>query len=431
MGEQTSLVGGEGSRGGNVIGHTSTGAPIYAAEDNRAAQTRAKANEAVAVNHDQQQALHKRAHGVHAAAGRTEAADAHKRAYAAHQLAAHATRHWVPHAKQLSDAASQASTAANVHKSEQTNMEKGFAQKVIGQTADGQKVFALAQPAKPPAKPGAAKPAAKPAGPPAAKATPAAAAKPAAGKPGAGKPGAEEAEDGPGSHDYHRNQALAHLQAAQAHAGAASSAKKVAEAKEHKGTVEAAERASAATQATATPMAKSQQPEMFIKNNLQMNLSAEDEVLSLLNGGSPIGRQAAAFALDGRPGLLGMRGERLQKSGTMYQGEHEAFGSRGGDMREAVARAQELEEMVQLDDPERTQGEGGLKEWFTDAYDPTSGDQVIPLDMGPAFLAKSNDTITVLDDSDPVVRAGLMNHQADNQAGIRMAYQGRARDNLR
>ncbi len=55
--------------------------------------------------------------------------------------------------------------------------------------------------------------------------------------------GEDQGEEG--THDHHKDKALAHLQAAQAHATAAHSAKKVEEAKEHKNTVSDASQASA------------------------------------------------------------------------------------------------------------------------------------------------------------------------------------------
>ena len=322
-------------------------------------------------------------------------------------------------------------------------------------------------------------------------------------------------EDGAGTLDHHKGQALAHLQAAQAHATAAQSAKKVEEAKDHKNAVSAAQAASEATLSGAggSEVEKSggegsrggkilghtssgkpiygsanhpdhasfsgedhkaaealhrgkqrsifesaiskyeQSPEgkrrgvtthkdalgamtadqrdqadhhgkqanehMFAgnksirKGDLRIDINSEDAALELLEKGMVIGGQAA-------------RGGRLQKGGisggTIYQGEHDAMGSRGADHREEYARAQALSEMVTLDE-DGTEGNGGLPEWFQDSYKPSSDDVRVPLGMGALPDVVKSDDYQVIDDSDPYTRA-INRSTPDHSSSAALFFRG-------
>lgn len=239
---------------------------------------------------------------------------------------------------------------------------------------------------------------------------------------------AEEEENEEGNHGHHRDKALAHLQAAQAHARAASSAKKMEEAKDHKEAVSAAQQASEAAMGD-KKVKKSDR--VIYKNNLAVNTSSEQRYLDLLEKGTiDIGGQADGIREDGRHRLLGMRGERLKKGGvaggTIHQGEHDAQGSRGGDMRETIARAQCLTQMVEMD-PAGNRGQGGLSEWFEDAWDTEQTQVNVPLGM--AGYQKSEPLpVQIIDDGDPCTKAQMRAHPAEGHASIIMAYQGNGRD---
>lgn len=91
---------------------------------------------------------------------------------------------------------------------------------------------------------------------------------------------------------------------------------------------------------------------------------------------------------------------RLEKAvGGEGQSEH------GQDMREAVARGQQDDEVLR-DDPAGNDGNGGLSEWFADAQRTQE-----PMVRTPAVMAKSEPPPTVvIDDDDPYTRRL---HQAD------------------
>jgi hypothetical protein len=165
--------------------------------------------------------------------------------------------------------------------------------KVIGRTADGKEVYAM---------------------------DPTADADPLRKK----KPGQddEEEQSEPGTTDHHKDRALAHLQAAQAHASAASSAKKVEEGADHKEAVSAAQEASEATMVE--DQEKKKPAFTMTKGGLPVDLcSADDACLDILEKGDVLGRQVEAMPdVFGPERLAAMRGERLVKGG----GE----GSRGG-----------------------------------------------------------------------------------------------------
>jgi hypothetical protein len=225
----------------------------------------------------------------------------------------------------------------------------------------------------------------------------------------------EEEMGGEGTHEHHRDRALAHLQAAQAHASAAGSAKKVEAAKEHKQIVGQARQASEAT------MQKS-----LFKNNIRVDLSAENTILEgLENGTYEIGGQSAGLKEDGRNRLLGMREERLNKGGiaggTIYQGEHS--GPRGCDDRESVARAQCYADMIEIDGA-GNQGQGGLGSWFRDAW---GGQLKVNVPVGATKVIKAAAPgVHIIDDvDDPYQKALATARPTESQAGIITAYKGR------
>jgi hypothetical protein len=175
------------------------------------------------------------------------------------------------------------------------------------------------------------------------------------------------------------------------------------------------------------------------KNNLHIDLSAEDAVLALLESGhTSIGGQHASLHINGRDRLLGMRGERMVKSGgiaggTIYQGENDAQGSRGGDDRESVARAQVLDEMVELDEAGH-RGNGGLAEWFRDAWDPNDPSHTVPVGAVPGQVTtegveadgwRKSEVVEIIDDDVPYNRAIVRQHPQEHQSGIRDLYQRR------
>lgn len=263
---------------------------------------------------------------------------------------------------------------------------------------------------------------------------------------------------GPGDEDYHRDKALAHLRAAQAHANAHHSAKQLAQAGDHHERVNDAEAASmdavgadqlAPGQAAPQPgqgqangqaNGQQQDPRTIKKGNLYVDLNtADDAAVALLEKGGAIGADFST-APDpwGPQRTAAMRGERIVKGqfsgGTVYQGELEGE-PRGGDMRESATRL--VTEMMTVDDdPAGNDGQGGLDAWFRDAYSPAPEVRV-PLDIraragfdapsGEMFgrvITKSAPETVVIDDSDPYQRALSRSDPRDGQAGMRLAYQG-------
>lgn len=521
--------------------------------------------------------------------GRWRQQQAHDDAQEAHREAAEANEEAITDASKR-NAAEDASDAANTHSpaDEVKSMEPTrksldviaemealvkAAQpgEIIGRTADGKEVYGLEDKLqKPPAKKSK-------------KSVPPGQAAAATQKPPAKKIDPEEEEnDGEGSHDHHADRALAHLQAAQAHASAAHSAKKVEEAKEHKGTVANARKMSEAAmsdpkkgleksllttrdlrkamyprsdvigwagqfygtplhvqalehlkqirvldkeeaefEATSKPWREvddmprqareeyrrkrdqarkplekrrgeleaaqctlegrlidhhlnqaramnksvlqksevlpspeafraclnksivtmvqaSRSPQIARKNNLLIDMGAEDTVVNALEkGGACIGRQAAGIQEDGRNRLLGMRQERMEKA-TIYQGEWDAHGSRGGDLREPVARAQCSQEMVEMD-PAGNRGQGGLNSWFADAWSQLSDEAKMqtrqgmrgPLATGWQKGMGSDESLTIIDDSNPYSKAVYHGQPGEHQSAVRLAYQGNGRENLK
>jgi hypothetical protein len=188
------------------------------------------------------------------------------------------------------------------------------------------------------------------------------------------------------------------------------------------------------------------EPVIATKNNLRINMTSEEAVLNHLEKGAVVDGQAAGLREDARHRLLGMRGERMTKSyggtagGTIYQGEHDAHGSRGADFRETVARAQVHGDMVELDGAGNA-GNGGLDEWFRDAWgklDPEQAAASKPGAMRPKATgwqkgeSPGDQPIGVIDDDDPYTRAVLKGGQVgEHQSALRMAYQGNGRENNR
>jgi hypothetical protein len=175
------------------------------------------------------------------------------------------------------------------------------------------------------------------------------------------------------------------------------------------------------------------------KNNLTIDLGAEDELLDMLEKGqTAIGGQHASLRINERARLLGMRGERMAKSGgvaggTIYQGEHDAMGSRGGDDRESVARAQVLEEMVELDEA-GNKGQGGLAQWFADAWNPDDPSHTVPVGAVPGRVTtdgteangwRKSEQVEIIDDDLPYNRALVRAHPAEHHSSIRETYQRR------
>jgi hypothetical protein len=282
----------------------------------------------------------------------------------------------------------------------------------------------------------------------------------------------DEDEEGEGTHDHHAQQALAHLQAAQAHASAAHSAKKVDEAKEHKKVVREAKEMS---QATAVAQEPEQQPQQngalpsdpngdrptvpqpdgngdeqeedgdnkkkppftksFRKNNLHITTGTDDELVELLEKGGVIGTQAAGIREDARQRLRGLRRPRRRedvlRKGVVFEGELDAHGSRGGDMRETVARAQVEQDVVVMDD--NNAGNGGMADWFSKRWEKLTNEQVskarAPVGGVGRVASGMDEAVSVVDDSTPygrIVAAG--GHPAEHQSSARLLYQGKGRE---
>jgi hypothetical protein len=362
----------------------------------------------------------------------------------------------------LSDKAHEASAATRgeVGKSEDFDdvmtefdlLEKAANGELIGRTKDGEPVYAARDElSKPPVNaPGIPSKGAAPKAPPIKKPPPPAMApkKKAPKQSVAGgdkmtsadkKVASEDNEEnGEGSHGFHRDRALAHLQAAQAHAGAAASAKKVAEAKDHKTAVAAAREASSAAMGTPAAAAGAPVQKSIRKNNLHVQLSAEDAIVKGLDDGVLVlGGQHAGMREDGRHRLAALRGQRLQKA-TIIQAEVDAHGSRGGDHREEVCRDNVLQSTATCD-PAGNRGQGGLAQWFEDSWDPNQPwDVRAPVGAAPGSLAdpgqdwrKNAPPTRIIDDDNPYLRAQRGTPPAEGQGALRMAYQTPTKDQRR
>lgn len=244
-------------------------------------------------------------------------------------------------------------------------------------------------------------------------------------------------EPQPGDADYHKEQAMKHLAAAQAHANAHHSAKKIAETGDHDEKVKAAEEASGAA---------------IKKGAMHVDLTAEDDVLRFLDGGGQVG---GSFDVQPDPRgvqrLAALRGGVMVKAekperytptdgdtpgggvagGTVYQGEWS--GPRGGDAREQTMRLKE-QLMTVEDDPAGNRGQGGLDPWFQDAYGDAQGIETdVNVPVGPASMVRKAEEppIQIIDDDDPYTKALYRADPRDGAAGLRMAYQGEGRDRNR
>jgi hypothetical protein len=229
----------------------------------------------------------------------------------------------------------------------------------------------------------------------------------------------EEEQPEAGSPEYHRDKALAHLAAAQAHANAHMSAKKLAETGDHDQKVKEAEEST---------------QRVISKGGVDVHMGTDDEIVKYLEG-AEIGTVSSALVdTGGRARLAGLRGERFEKAsaetdpgdvagGPVYQGEWD--GPRGGDMRETIARAKVQLETVE-DDPAGNHGQGGLAEWFRDSY---GGQAEVNAPVGMGKIVRKSEEFTVVDDDDPYHKALRQADTRDGSAGMRMAYQGDGREN--
>lgn len=258
----------------------------------------------------------------------------------------------------------------------------------------------------------------------------------------ADKDDGEGKEDG--DHEHHRDRALAHLQAAQAHATAAHSAKKVEEVKEHSNVVGQAEQASQAAMALGDKpkgtgrgkgrgrdkevkeVKKSQGPELVRFKSQIVDMNAEDEVLAYLENGGLIDQSCLPGGQhEARQRLAAMRGGRLAKA-TIYAGERNTQGSREGDGREQYMRERELREMMHFD-PDGTDGNGGLPGWWGDhahrVQVPAFVKSIRP--PAPRVVVKPDTAHQRALDSDPYNRKGFAIDMAANGQGREVRRDGR------
>lgn len=234
-------------------------------------------------------------------------------------------------------------------------------------------------------------------------------------------------DDGPGSSEHHKDQAMQHLAAAQAHAKAHGSAKQLESADEHTENVKAAQ---AATMALAPPKPQQKGSTMIKKGAMLIDTSAEDTILAGLGESGlavhgamldPHGRQRMGAMGRGDPDAQ-VRQAHFQKGGiaggTVYQGEHDRQQSREGDSREEFTRARELA-MVVEQDPAGFDGQGGLPEWWQDAG-------LVNMPVGPMVKA-AEPPVQILDDQDPYTRAMIQTDPREGQMGALMAYHGQGK----
>jgi hypothetical protein len=244
------------------------------------------------------------------------------------------------------------------------------------------------------------------------------------------KKGEEEEGDGPGDSEHHKDQAMSHLAAAQAHATAHRSAKQLESADEHEQNVQAAQSASEAAAPEEEEKPVKKQPKMIRKGAMFINLDAEEEILEGM-GEDGLSVQGAAFNPYGK-NLLAAQGRgdpnpsiaeaHMAKGGvaggTVYQGEHDVQGSRGGDDRESYMRARELDQVVE-DDPAGHHGAGGLPDWWRDAG------HLVSMPAGTSPIVKAVEPPTqIIDDSNPMTRAMQNTDPREGQMGALMAYKG-------
>jgi len=244
------------------------------------------------------------------------------------------------------------------------------------------------------------------------------------------KSGEEEEENGPGDSEHHKDQAMSHLAAAQAHATAHRSAKQLESADGHQKNVEAAQQASEAAAPPEEEKKPVKKPNAIKKGSMVIHLDAEEEILKGL-GDSGLSVQGAAQDPYGKYRMAAMgrgdpdenvRAASFEKSGvaggTIFEGEHNTQGFREGDSREAHMRAQELAQVVE-DDPAGFEGQGGLPSWWRDAGHLVN----VPVGVRPMVKAVEP-PVQILDDSDPHTRAMVNTDPREGQMGALMAYKG-------
>lgn len=223
-------------------------------------------------------------------------------------------------------------------------------------------------------------------------------------------------KEGPssGSLEYHRDKAMKHLMAAQAHANAHFSAKKISETRDHDDKVKTAEEASRMA---------------LQKGMLHINLSHEDRLLKSLEHGMTLGADASTLPDPWGPQRLGAYQRDALYKGTIYEGECDR--PRGGDMREVIARLQSQMTTVE-DDPAGNEGNGGLRGWFRQSY---GGPEVQHINVPVGFTTIDRDEeepqIRVIEEDDPYHKMLYRTDPRDDSANMRLAYQGGGREHLR
>jgi hypothetical protein len=223
-------------------------------------------------------------------------------------------------------------------------------------------------------------------------------------------------KEGPkeGSLEYHRDKAMKHLMAAQAHANAHFSAKKIAETKDHDTKVRTAEEAS---------------QQALMKGMLHINRSHEDALLKAFGEGMEIGADASVLPDPWGPQRLGAYHKDALVKGTIYEGECDR--PRGGDMREMVSRIKEQMQTVE-DDPAGNEGNGGLHQWFRESYGGPEVHQInVPVGFTRIDRNEGEPHIRVIDDDDPYHKALYRTDPRDDSSNMRLAYQGEGRETVR
>lgn len=175
------------------------------------------------------------------------------------------------------------------------------------------------------------------------------------------------------------------------------------------------------------------EPVIRHKNNLAINMTAEDQVLEQLEKGG-LGVQAA-----GMPDPDGLTRLQNLRKATIYQGEHgvdSRYGeTRGADFRESVARGEKWGDMIELDDA-GNHGQGGLPEWFQDAWSKLTPEEQMaanaplggPVGTGWKKGMGADESVTIVDDDNPYQKARITGgHPAEHQSSIRVLYQGNGR----
>jgi len=176
------------------------------------------------------------------------------------------------------------------------------------------------------------------------------------------------------------------------------------------------------------------------KGRMVVRVDGGDEdamVKAVEQGRTVLGASADSIARDGRNTLLGLRGTRLTKGepsgGTIYQGEFDQQGSRGEDLRESFMRANELVNVLD-DDQVDNRGNGGLADWFKDAYSPLSPEQRVPANFDApdvrGWQKAEAAPVRILEDGTPYGRAVIARPQ-EHASSVRMLAQGGGREMVR